>query len=375
MEKKGILHLEVLKNFFHTKLNTWIVASSCVLFLGIYLYFSSFHQVIICPGRDVSRHEFYTDSANGGNSTILSQLISDSAIVIDFRLNGGFVSPYIGISLMNKNDSVYKLVFYNRLHLEVAGEQLRSIGISVYGRNAYNNTKTGEKEVCFSENLDIDSERKNYTLDLDELKVADWWYGVNNIPVDEKIALDLKYVYRITIGPAFTAASEIKHSLRIYSVSFDRDNGHLLLFLISAEVLLMLLLSVVHYIKAVNALPVTITYKAVNIAKEQQQSKSFLHYINNNFHDPGLTLEQVSNQTGINQRRIAGSIQQTFGCNFKTYVNKLRINESKRLLVETELNMGEIAFKVGFNNQTHFNRVFKSLVGISPSEFLQHKQQ
>jgi AraC-like DNA-binding protein len=31
--------------------------------------------------------------------------------------------------------------------------------------------------------------------------------------------------------------------------------------------------------------------------------------------------------------------------------------------------MGEIAFKVGFNNQSHFNRVFKSMVGINPSEF------
>jgi YesN/AraC family two-component response regulator len=86
-------------------------------------------------------------------------------------------------------------------------------------------------------------------------------------------------------------------------------------------------------------------------------------------------MKQVSDNTGINQRRIASSIQQSFGCNFKTYVNKLRINESKRLLLESEMNMGEIAFKVGFSNQTHFNRVFKNLEGISPSEFIENKQQ
>ena len=62
-------------------------------------------------------------------------------------------------------------------------------------------------------------------------------------------------------------------------------------------------------------------------------------------------------------------IQKSFECNFKTYVNRLRINESKRLLAETELNMGEIAFKVGFSNQTHFNRVFKNFENISPSDY------
>ena len=147
----------------------------------------------------------------------------------------------------------------------------------------------------------------------------------------------------------------------------------MILLSISAEFILILILGVIHYIKAYKALPVTVTYKAVDIENENRHINSFLDYIGNNFHDPRLTLAQVSDQTGINQRRIAASIQQTFGCNFKTYVNKLRINESKRLLVESELNMGEIAFKVGFSNQTHFNRVFKSFQGISPSEFLENK--
>ena len=165
------------------------------------------------------------------------------------------------------------------------------------------------------------------------------------------------------------------HLLRIYSISFERDNTNLILFLISVELVLIFLLGVIHYIKGYKALPVTITYKPVDTENENRQINGFLYYINNNFHDPCLTLRQVSSQTGINQRRIAATIQQTFGCNFKTYVNKLRINESKRLLVESELNMGEIAFKVGFNNQTHFNRVFKNFEGISPSEFLENAQK
>jgi len=45
------------------------------------------------------------------------------------------------------------------------------------------------------------------------------------------------------------------------------------------------------------------------------------------------------------------------------------MSESKRLLLETDLPIGEITYRVGFNNQTHFNRVFKAEMQISPSEY------
>lgn len=369
--KKSFLNIGLLKNFFNVGLNRWIVVASIVLCLGIYLYFSNFHHEIIFPGKDDTNFEFYNDSANGGNSIILYNSISDNRIALDFILKEGFLSPYVGINITNKKDSVFNLASYNRLHLEIAGEQIRSIGFNLYASNVYSESKN---EVCFYENLDIGPERKQYVMDLDKLKVPDWWIVANNMPADERFKPDLQNVYRINIGTAYTSASNIKRSLRIYSISFERDNANLLLILISSEFILIFLLGIIHYIKAYKALPVTITYKAVDTENENRQINNFLYYINDNFSNPNLTLKQVSSQTGINERRIAASIQQNFGCNFKTYVNKLRINESKRLLVESELNMGEIAFKVGFNNQTHFNRVFKNLEGISPSEFLEKKQ-
>ena len=93
MDKKGILNSALLKNLFDSKINKWVVVSSIALFLWIYLYFSNNRQLIIFPGRNDSKYEFYTDIANDGNSTIISHVISDSAISIDFQLNGGFITP------------------------------------------------------------------------------------------------------------------------------------------------------------------------------------------------------------------------------------------------------------------------------------------
>ena len=108
----------------------------------------------------------------------------------------------------------------------------------------------------------------------------------------------------------------------------------------------------------------------VEVSSIESSKSDFIDFINNNFQNSELTLDLVSSETGVSQRRITNEIQNQFGCNFKTYINRLRINESKRLLINKELNIGEIAFKVGFNNQSHFNRVFKSEVQISPTEYL-----
>lgn len=114
---------------------------------------------------------------------------------------------------------------------------------------------------------------------------------------------------------------------------------------------------------------ITITYKPIENRNIETSKSDFIDFINNNFQNSQLTLDFVSSETGVSQRRITNDIQNQFACNFKSYINRLRINESKRLLLEKDLNIGEIAFRVGFNNQTHFNRVFKSEVQISPTEY------
>jgi putative ABC transport system permease protein len=58
--------------------------------------------------------------------------------------------------------------------------------------------------------------------------------------------------------------------------------------------------------------------------------------------------------------------------NFATYVNEYRIKEAIRLLSENSndtISYQNVAFDVGFNDQRNFNRVFKKMTGLTPSEF------
>jgi AraC-like DNA-binding protein/ligand-binding sensor protein len=57
------------------------------------------------------------------------------------------------------------------------------------------------------------------------------------------------------------------------------------------------------------------------------------------------------------------------GLNFTDYVSRIRIEKAKSLLLNPNLRISEIAYEVGFQSLTHFNRVFKRVAGQSPTEY------
>jgi len=369
-KKHNIFGWGFLKDFFHFKPNTWIVGASIVLLSGIFLYFFTIPAIHFFPSDKDFQVIFFNDNGNGGNSEIVKQSVSDRIIDFEFELKEGFLSPYVGLSIAPLKQSVINLSRYNQIRLKIAGQKIAGIGVSIYTKNP--NTAAQSNELCFITNLGISPKYKQYDISLDQLKISDWWRDLNRISSKESTHPDLKNVLRLNINTAYTPVLGTRSSLTIEEISVERNNTNLILLLISAEFIVFLLLIIIHYLRAklrkANE-PITITYKPVETENQNLQFTGFLDYLNSHFHENDLTLEQVSSHTGINERRIATTIQENFGCNFKSYINQLRINESKRLLKETDFNMGEIAFKVGFNNQSHFNRVFKSLVRISPSEF------
>ena len=57
------------------------------------------------------------------------------------------------------------------------------------------------------------------------------------------------------------------------------------------------------------------------------------------------------------------------GLNFTDYVSRVRIEKAKNLLLNPNTRISEVAYEVGFQSLTHFNRVFRKVVGQSPTEF------
>jgi AraC-like DNA-binding protein len=82
-----------------------------------------------------------------------------------------------------------------------------------------------------------------------------------------------------------------------------------------------------------------------------------------------LSLGQVAKAVNTSTFYFCKMFKKITGINFTDYLSRMRIEKSKNLLLNPNLRVSEIAFEVGFQSLTHFNRVFKKILGQSPTEY------
>ena len=82
-----------------------------------------------------------------------------------------------------------------------------------------------------------------------------------------------------------------------------------------------------------------------------------------------LSLGKVARATNTSPNYFSEKFKEATGLNFVTYVARARFEKAAALLRGGELRISEIAFAVGFQSLSQFNRVFKKLSGKSPTEY------
>lgn len=88
------------------------------------------------------------------------------------------------------------------------------------------------------------------------------------------------------------------------------------------------------------------------------------------YRKPSITIQTVSNLLGISSNHLSFLLNDRGGENFRTFINRYRIEEAKKLLLQNpEKTVLEIAFSVGFNSKTAFNTTFTKTAGCSPTAY------
>jgi AraC-like DNA-binding protein len=82
-----------------------------------------------------------------------------------------------------------------------------------------------------------------------------------------------------------------------------------------------------------------------------------------------LSLDRVAKAVGINPTHLSEKFKQVTGVKFVDYVARVRFERAAKLLDDVDLRISEIAFAVGFQSLSQFNRVFKKLSGKSPTAY------
>ncbi|RPF48735.1 helix-turn-helix protein [Hydrogenoanaerobacterium saccharovorans] len=82
-----------------------------------------------------------------------------------------------------------------------------------------------------------------------------------------------------------------------------------------------------------------------------------------------ITLEEVASYVYLSPSYFSKVFKEEMDCNFNTYLNKIRIEKSKKLLLTDKIKLVDISGIVGFEDQSYFSKVFKKMTGITPGKY------
>lgn len=220
--------------------------------------------------------------------------------------------------------------------------------------------------------IDIKKGVQKYDLYLSEFRTPAYWYEEKKFSETELPRDSLQKINTIAIESCHLLSGGIKDSYLIKSIIFHKDLSFEIMILAVID-LIFTLCFIYFYFKPfqnkskivhIPILPIQIKEGDTNISK-------ISNFIGLNYANPDLTLSILQKELGINAQEISKEIKLAYNLSFPQYLNKIRIEESKRLLKEGKFKtIADIAYLVGFNSPNNYNRVFKSIEGTSPKQIL-----
>jgi len=82
-----------------------------------------------------------------------------------------------------------------------------------------------------------------------------------------------------------------------------------------------------------------------------------------------ITLEEIARALNVSKFHFCRKFKHATGLTFVDYLSRVRIEKAKILLHDKKMRITDIAYEVGFQSLTHFNRIFRKIVGHSPTEY------
>ncbi len=126
---------------------------------------------------------------------------------------------------------------------------------------------------------------------------------------------------------------------------------------------------------ALESLALELLVEAARQEEKQQRGmpawlKRVKEYLHDHFRDD-FSLQDLTALAGVHATHLARAFRKSFGCSVGEYVRRLRIEAARSELGQNQRSISEIALSLGFYDQAHFTKVFKSQIGFTPAAYRQ----
>jgi len=344
-----------------------------VVLFDVYIYVQAFEIDII--NNPVYRKYGMDDSSvhNGNSSSKVT--VQNGSIHLTYSLGNIYQYAYAGLQIDKKDKSFYSIENLGFNVKIFAKENVRLSLIVNQFIDHYSDTSKPNSILVLMKSLELKKGNNEIEIKASDINVIpDWWLSMNPQKANNVEIKTLNKIQTIWLFSHSTNPHNKPIDLRIDEIRLKYDFvpflNTFLLFALIYYILIVLFSWKVKkmYIKYIY-MPIEMTKFKEKIPETQSK---ILEYIGANYQNPNLRLSDVANESGVSEEMTSELLKQHSDLSFRQYLNQIRMEEAKRLLKVSSLQVSEIAFKVGYNNIQHFNRVFKEYTDLQPKNYREH---
>ncbi|MBN2535563.1 MAG: helix-turn-helix transcriptional regulator [Spirochaetales bacterium] len=219
-----------------------------------------------------------------------------------------------------------------------------------------------------------------YRININEFATPEWWYEekvkksrneIGRETYKKVVSFDMHFIHNSN-----TPLKEELNSLVVEEIAFHKPlklSSIILAGILISYYCIFLLFFLSGRKKRKKFLP---EYNQLSIVNyRDRELERIREYIKEHYNDPQISTIKLQEEIGISSTRVYSLIKEKYNLSFKQLINKIRIEEAKRLLRESDLRIIEISYEIGFNDSTYFCKLFKQIEGISPSGYREKVKQ
>ncbi|WP_396187337.1 two-component regulator propeller domain-containing protein [Flavobacterium sp.] len=105
-------------------------------------------------------------------------------------------------------------------------------------------------------------------------------------------------------------------------------------------------------------------------SKDKEFIEKLLKYVNDHIEDDNLNIINIADEFSMSRSTFFRKVKVITGTTGKEFIDSVRLKKATSLLIESDLNISEIAYAIGHSNPQYFSKWFKSHCKMSPSEYI-----
>lgn len=359
--------------------NLWI--GVCIVLITLVYAIINFqnHSKVIYPdSKFVQNYDVHTYHEQTRKS-ICDVQIKNNEINFTYELRNHEGFPFAGCFIRKKDStqSIINVSNFNQLVIDISSKEGKRLPILLKMKYPPYFDKEDFRELSLEYVLEYE-EPGTYRINLNEFKIPSWWireHGVKKESIDASQYTELMF---FVVESCESIATDVKDEITLKEIRFEHNN---LQVFINAFVFLFIGFTGLIIQRNSNRkekIEPSMSEKLVTERSSEPKSEiapidKMESYIQEHYDNPELDAKILSKATGVSTREMGKIFKTSTGLSFKSYLNRVRLNEVKQLLKSSDLSISEIAYRCGYNQIPHFNRIFKKDTGLSPKEFREEK--